>query len=207
MLELEEKGFKNAKEIIENIKKSIPDLKLEKTLNTLKSLIGKNHIVFDPFLARGHDYYTGTIFEITIPGLGYGSFAGGGRYDNLLENIGGEKIPACGISLGVDRFIDILKEIKKEMFSKTVIDISIIGFEEQDILEVFQFANKLIDKNINCEIYSNYDKKLEKQLKFVDQKNIQFVLIFQKEKILKDLKNRKEYIVKTPEDIFDIIFK
>jgi len=103
--------------------------------------------------------------------------------------------------------MDILKEIKKEMFSKTVIDVSVIGFEEKDLLDVFQFTNKLIDKNINCEIYSNYDKKLEKQLKFVDQKNIQFALIFQKEKILKDLKNRKEYIVKTPEDIFDIIFK
>jgi len=94
-----------------------------------------------------------------------------------------------------------------ELFTDTVIDLAVIGFEESSIKDVLIFTNKLIDKNINCDICSNYDKKLEKQLKFTDQKGIQFALIFQKEKILKDLKNRKEYIVKTPEDVFDIIFK
>ena len=66
-------------------------------------------LVFDPTLVRGMSYYTGTIFEIAIPEFG-GSCGGGGRYDDMIGNFTGQKVPACGFSIGFERIITILKD-------------------------------------------------------------------------------------------------
>src|SRR5690606_41104765 len=67
------------------------------------------HLLVDPYLARGLSYYTGPIFEIEIPGLS-GSGGGGGRYDDLVGMFSGQTIPACGFSLGLERNILIMEE-------------------------------------------------------------------------------------------------
>ncbi|MBD5460600.1 MAG: histidine--tRNA ligase, partial [Lachnospiraceae bacterium] len=66
-------------------------------------------IVFDPTLVRGMSYYTGTIFEITMPEFG-GSCGGGGRYDRMVGNFTGNNVPACGFSIGFERIILLLME-------------------------------------------------------------------------------------------------
>ena len=66
-------------------------------------------IVFDPTLVRGMSYYTGTIFEITIPEFG-GSCGGGGRYDKMVGNFTGRDVPACGFSIGFERIVLLLME-------------------------------------------------------------------------------------------------
>ena len=66
-------------------------------------------IVFDPTLVRGMSYYTGTIFEIVMPGLGV-SCAGGGRYDKMIGRFTGNDVPACGFSIGFERIILLLQE-------------------------------------------------------------------------------------------------
>lgn len=83
--------------------------------NTLESLRayanGKYEIVFDFTLIRGMGYYTGSIFEIAYKNLGY-SIAGGGRYDEMVGNFIGEKIPAIGFSIGFERLVDQLIDEK-----------------------------------------------------------------------------------------------
>ncbi|MFQ6053598.1 MAG: histidine--tRNA ligase, partial [Candidatus Bathyarchaeia archaeon] len=70
----------------------------------------ESHIVVDLSLARGLDYYTGPVYEIYAEGFeGYGSIAGGGRYDDLIELFGGDPTPATGISLGVERIVTLLE--------------------------------------------------------------------------------------------------
>lgn len=64
---------------------------------------------FDPTLVRGMGYYTGTIFEVSLPGYG-GSCAGGGRYDGMIGRFTGNHVPACGFSIGFERIIMILTE-------------------------------------------------------------------------------------------------
>ena len=67
-------------------------------------------IEFDPLLVRGMGYYTGAIFEISLPEFGSGSVAGGGRYDNLIGKFSGTDAPACGFSIGFERILGILEE-------------------------------------------------------------------------------------------------
>ena len=64
-------------------------------------------IVFDPFLVRGMGYYTGAIFEVAHPDLGY-SLGGGGRYDGMIGRFLGTDVPAAGISLGFERLVDLV---------------------------------------------------------------------------------------------------
>lgn len=77
------------------------------TVNATKN--ARFDLVFDPTLVRGMSYYTGTIFEITMPQFG-GSCGGGGRYDKMIGNFTGKDVPACGFSIGFERIILLLME-------------------------------------------------------------------------------------------------
>lgn len=68
-------------------------------------------LVFDPSLVRGMSYYTGTIFEISIDGYNF-SIAGGGRYDEMIGRFSGQDAPACGFSIGFERIVTILRDLK-----------------------------------------------------------------------------------------------
>ncbi|WP_344071456.1 histidine--tRNA ligase [Microbacterium sediminicola] len=68
---------------------------------------GEVPLVFDPFLVRGMGYYTGTIFELAHPSVGY-SLGGGGRYDGMIGRFLGQQVPAVGFSLGFERLVDLL---------------------------------------------------------------------------------------------------
>ncbi len=70
--------------------------------------VGRQLVVFDPFLVRGMGYYTGAIFEVTHPALGY-SLGGGGRYDGMIGRFLGTEVPATGISLGFERLVELVE--------------------------------------------------------------------------------------------------
>ncbi|MEO6825954.1 MAG: histidine--tRNA ligase [Microbacteriaceae bacterium] len=77
-------------------------------------------VVFDPFLVRGMGYYTGTIFEIVHPSLGY-SLGGGGRYDGMIGRFLGTEVPACGFSIGFERLVDLLGETEDTRVDSVVL--------------------------------------------------------------------------------------
>ena len=91
---LEQEVYQNLQEIIESVSET-------KT--------AKFQMVFDPTLVRGMSYYTGTIFEISIPQFG-ASCGGGGRYDKMVGKFTGADTPACGFSIGFERIILLLME-------------------------------------------------------------------------------------------------
>ncbi|ANP73312.1 Histidyl-tRNA synthetase [Cryobacterium arcticum] len=76
-------------------------------LTALRAALPGVTLVFDPTLVRGMGYYTGTIFEIAHPDLGY-SLGGGGRYDGMIGRFLGSDVPACGFSIGFERIVDLL---------------------------------------------------------------------------------------------------
>ncbi|MFO7689960.1 MAG: histidine--tRNA ligase [Cryobacterium sp.] len=76
-------------------------------LQSLRAALPGVDLVFDPTLVRGMGYYTGTIFEISHPDLGY-SLGGGGRYDGMIGRFLGTDVPACGFSIGFERIVDLL---------------------------------------------------------------------------------------------------
>ncbi|MCX6502172.1 MAG: ATP phosphoribosyltransferase regulatory subunit [Microbacterium sp.] len=77
-------------------------------------------LVFDPFLVRGMGYYTGTIFEIAHPSVGY-SLGGGGRYDGMIGRFLGQDVPAVGFSIGFERIVDLLQEETADAASAVVL--------------------------------------------------------------------------------------
>jgi histidyl-tRNA synthetase len=89
-------------------------------LLSLRSALPGVRLEFDPTLVRGMGYYTGTIFEIKHPDLGY-SLGGGGRYDGMIGRFLGTDVPACGFSIGFERIVDLLAGADDETTSSVVL--------------------------------------------------------------------------------------
>ncbi|MDD4027111.1 MAG: histidine--tRNA ligase, partial [Candidatus Shapirobacteria bacterium] len=115
------------------IKEAQPDEFLKQVLDKLKAFnIPESAYIFDPTLVRGCDYYTGTIFEISVTEPKIGAIGGGGRYDNLIANLGGPNIPAVGFSFGFERVVDVIQELNllpESTQSKTKILVANFGEE------------------------------------------------------------------------------
>ncbi|MFM8441106.1 MAG: histidine--tRNA ligase, partial [Acidobacteriota bacterium] len=150
------------------------------SLAELKKIIartGKSYIKLDPSLARGLSYYTGAIFEISVPDLS-GSLGGGGRYDGLIGMFGKEQIPACGFSLGLERIVVVMDE--RGMFPRTLdmapADVMITVWNEELIAESILLANELRAAGRKVLLYPELDK-LGKQFKYASQVGIKRVCV------------------------------
>ncbi len=132
----------------------------------------------DVTLARGLNYYTGAIFEVkSAAGELKVSICGGGRYDNLTGIFGWEGISGVGISFGADRIYDVMEELNlfpENSLNKTKVMIVNFGGDE----EVFarKLANDLRSHGISCELYPD-KAKMDKQMKYANNKQIEFVII------------------------------
>ncbi|HHZ01407.1 MAG TPA: histidine--tRNA ligase [Tissierellia bacterium] len=121
---------------------------------------GKYDVVFDFTLVRGMGYYTGSIFEISYKDLGY-SIAGGGRYDEMVGNFIGEKIPAIGFSIGFERLVNQLME---ENFKVPDREKVVLLFKQEDkYIDVMLKADEIRDLGYTVTLYERA-KKLGKQL-------------------------------------------
>jgi len=188
--ELKEKGIKELqiKNLFEKIKKASPTDTLTQIIRYAKKLgVKENEIEFKPFLARGLDYYTSTIFEVFIEGSTVGAVAGGGRFDNLIEKLGGPSIPAVGISYGFDRIMLALKRFNLLPKEKSSADVLVTIFNEEDTEKALEIVNSLRESKINSIIYPDNKARLDKQLKYADKKRIPFVLIIGDEEIKQNL--------------------
>ena len=121
---------------------------------------GKYDVEFDFTLIRGMGYYTGSIFEIAYKNLGY-SIAGGGRYDEMVGNFLGEKIPAIGFSIGFERLVNQLME---ENFKVPDLEKVVLLFDSTDrYIDVLAKAESIRQSGYTVSVYEKA-KKLGKQL-------------------------------------------
>lgn len=199
MRELSENGFDP--EILNKINNSKTTPNLKQIIESSEKMgLDEGKIFFDPTLARGLDYYTGTIIEVEIPGYSAGSVGGGGRYDNLIGIFSKKQIPAVGFSFGFDRIIEALEELNlfPNSFSITQILVTIFSQKLKD--KSIELSSLLRSNNINAELYLVENAKMEKQLKYADNKGIPFVAIIGPEEVAKNvivLKNMKTREQKT----------
>jgi histidyl-tRNA synthetase len=132
----------------------------------------------DLSLARGLDYYTGTIFEVKPPpAVQMGSIGGGGRYNDLTGLFGVPGIPGVGISFGVDRIYDVMEELKlfpEDVYTGTQVLFFNLGKHESD--QAFLQMQQLRDRGIRCELYHE-TAKMDRQFKYAEKKNIPAVVI------------------------------
>ena len=203
--ELVIKGFskKEATEILNKIKNQRLTKKLLQIFSYLeKSGIPDSYYDFSPTLARGLDYYTSTIFEIKIDGYMAGSVGGGGRYDKLIGKFIGQDLPAVGFSFGIDRLIEAMEQ--QGLFidlPSTSVAVLVTIFSPEYLLQSIKVTNLIRQNGINCELFLDAGKKLDKQLKYADKKGIPFVAIIGPDEAkngtvtLKNLQEKKQETV------------
>jgi histidyl-tRNA synthetase len=170
-------------------------------------------IRFDPSLARGLSYYTGTIMEINVPDLA-GSLGGGGRYDGLIGMFGKEQIPACGFSLGLERILVVMEErgmFPPEIADSTPADVMVTISSEETVSESLKLAAELRKQGLRVTVFPEADK-LGKQLKYADSIKVPWVCFLGEKEIMEGnvtLKNMKtsEQIVSPIREIANRMMK
>jgi histidyl-tRNA synthetase len=134
-------------------------------------------LTIDFTLARGLNYYTGIIFEVSAKNVQMGSIGGGGRYDDLTGLFGVPDIPGVGISFGVDRIYDVMEEL--QLFPGDLqVSTKVLFFNlgEEESKASFNLLQQLRGKGVSGELYHE-TVKFDKQFKYAEKKNIPFVVI------------------------------
>lgn len=208
--ELVKNGFpdERATYILQTIESYPPTKNLEVIFESLEELgITSTYYEFSPTLARGMNYYTGTIFEIEIEGYSAGSVVGGGRFDNLIGMFADKNMPAVGCAFGFDRIIDAMDDLNLFPQGLTTARVLVTIFSKDLMPESLMIASKLRSNNINTEIWLDTETGIDKQLKYADKKNIPFSIIIGPEEktssmvVLKDLTNRTQEVLTLDETI------
>lgn len=133
----------------------------------------------DPNLVRGLDYYNHTAFEIMSTASGFGAIttlAGGGRYNGLVEELGGPSSPGIGFAMSIERLLLALEAEQVEIEDKSASDAYVIALGDAPKLEAMKIVKSLRDAGISAEM-DYADRKLKAQMKSADRKKSQFVFI------------------------------
>ena len=146
-------------------------------IDYLNGLKLRNNFVFDMHLARGLNYYTGTIIEVRAIDAAIGSLCGGGRYDDLTGIFGLKDMSGVGISFGADRIYDVMQELN--LFPEAVCSatqVLFINFGQEESKFCFSILPELRTRGIAVEIYPE-STKIKKQMDYANRKNIPFVVL------------------------------
>lgn len=145
--------------------------------NNLKNDSWSSELAVDISLARGLNYYTGVIVEVTTSAVKMGSIGGGGRYDDLTGLFGLKNMSGVGVSFGIDRIYDVLEEL--ELFPAelaTGTQVILLNFGGENEAYAITALQKLRNAGIAAEIYPDV-AKFDKQMKYANKRNIPYVII------------------------------
>jgi len=133
--------------------------------------------VISPFLVRGLDYYTKTVFEVTAEGLGsQDSIAGGGRYDSLVEELGGKPTPALGFGSGLDRIITTMEAQNSRFPNPPGVEVYLASVGDKGVPRILEISYLLRRKGISADIGLE-NRSLKSQMKAANKLNAKYVII------------------------------
>lgn len=147
---------------------------------------------FDLTLARGLNYYTGTILEVKTDEMSMGSICGGGRYDDLTGIFGLEGVSGVGISFGADRIYDVMLQLDR-FPRRTAEDTTLlfVNFGEQEVQHIIPILGLLRRQGISTELYPE-PAKMKKQMSYADKREIPFVALVGEQEVLDGVVTLKE---------------
>lgn len=154
-------------------KKGIEEMRT--VLNGFDSLGHESIVEADLSLARGLNYYTGTIIEVKARDVEIGSITGGGRYDNLTGVFGVSGLSGVGISFGADRIYDVMNQL--DLYPASIsesVKILFVNFGEAETMQSMKYVKSLRAAGISAEIYPD-NAKMKKQMAFADSEKIPYV--------------------------------
>mgnify|MGYP001852083355 FL=1 len=132
---------------------------------------------FNLAIVRGHNYYTGTVFEAYIKGKrNLGAIGGGGRYDNLCGHFIDKQVQGVGMSIGITRLFDILRTENMIDFNTSSVDVGIITFDEETLNYGLSLMTELRENGIKADVL-NEEKSFKAKMKEANRKQIPFIII------------------------------
>ena len=177
----------------------------EKVQTLLKSI----NIPFsiDPGLVRGLDYYTRTVFEFPSKRFGF-ALGGGGRYDGLVEEVGGKPTPALGFGLGLDRILMAMNEMGADFGNGSKCEVYIASLGEAAQMKAFQLTEKMHSCGIaaDCDLCA---RGLKAQMKYADKIGAQYSIVLGDDEIangkavLKNMKTGEKKEISLNDDFVD----
>ncbi|HME56249.1 MAG TPA: histidine--tRNA ligase [Candidatus Lokiarchaeia archaeon] len=199
-----------AKELLEGNKRAVQALESSNLLEVepLLEAAGITSRVIDLSLARGLDYYTGLVFEIDSPSLGkQKQICGGGRYDHLIHEFGGDETPATGFAFGLDRLV-LAAEANGALVQDTGMaraDVYLYAFTPELVVETFKVQERLVDEGFHVELNVT-EWGVKRALQFASKLGFHFAMLLGKEFrdgniVLKDLKTEQQQILTLDEAI------
>lgn len=135
------------------------------------------HYILDLALARGLEYYTGPVFETTVDEPKIGSLGGAGRYDGLVGMFSGQDIPATGMSLGLERIIDVVEELGLLNVPPTISNVFVTVFDSARTTESLAIATRLRVAGIATEVAMEENRDLGRQLRYASRRKIPFAVV------------------------------
>ncbi len=156
---------------------------LREVLSGISGLESKAEIEIDFSLARGLNYYTGTIIEVKAKDVEIGSITGGGRYDNLTGVFGMSGLSGVGISFGADRIYDVLNQL--DLYPKEIsssVKVMFVNFGEREAAAARKCVKTLRENGISAQLYPDA-AKMKKQMSLANDEKIPYVAIIGDEEL------------------------
>ena len=185
---LNQKQLDGLKDLLDNFDLWKQSEELTRTFVALEALGVKDYVKFDPNIMRGLLYYTGTVFEaFDTSGSVKRAIFGGGRYDNLLEDVGGQPLPGVGFAMG-DVVIGIVLQEAGLIpeFQPSPAQVLVTVFDEQLLMKSYALAAELRTAGLNVMVYPE-PTKLPKQFKFADRMKMKVALVLGPDEVEKGL--------------------
>ena len=186
----------------ETFKKGMQELE---TVDSYLKALGMQNYLYNLSIVRGHDYYTGTVFECYIKGKrNLGAIGGGGRYDNLCKNFMETKMEGVGMSIGITRLFDILRnENLLNTENYTSVELGIITFNET-LIAGLTLMSKFRDEGVKADII-NETKSFKAKMKEANKRNLPYIIILGEDEVkagiytLKDMRTGEQEKLKFDE--------
>ena len=171
---------------------------------SLKACLDALHIPYtvNPMIVRGLDYYTKTVFEVVSDALGAQSaVCGGGRYDYLVEEVGGPSVPAVGFGMGMERLIIMLENMGIKLPEQKTPDVYIASMGDNAFMAAMKLAYTLRDEGIYAE-FDHVGRSFKAQFKFADKVGARSVIVIGDSEL-----ETGEYKLKNMRDGSELTFK
>lgn len=173
--------------------------KVKSYLNTLNIKFTVN-----PKIVRGLDYYTKTVFEFVSNAIGaQGTVCGGGRYDGLIEELGGQRTPSLGFGLGIERLMLLMEAQGCEFPKQSVPDLFIVSMGEKATLKAVEIANDMREEGFTC-LYDVNGRGLRAQMKYANKLGAKYTVVLGEDEVqsgiakLKNMESGEETEIALP---------
>ncbi len=161
-----------------------------------------DHFVLDSSITRGLDYYTGIVYETFLTGAEeIGSVCSGGRYNNLASLYTKENLPGVGSSIGLDRLVAALEELKSPLLDATESSDVLIIYSADHLVKAEKTASELRAAGIKADVYLTPDAKMKRVYDYLDKNSIPYLLTVSDKLTLRSQKTRESTDYDTVEEI------